>query len=385
MPATLRHLTRAVPLGIAVALTISTPATAGAEGSITSPSLSTPDTTPYVGGPKGELFIPEVDNDTVAVMDTSTNMITERIPLSVPVGPSHPAVLAKTPDGSKVYTDNFGLLSPSISIIDRKNDTTRTMPVESVPLGIFTSGDGKEIYIPEMGFVVEVLDVETDTIVRRLRFNDIPAGAMAGPDGLMYVGFASGLIGAYDPITGATVKPPIWSGGLATFWYSFTQDGKKLYTDTVNSIGVIDVEKWELTKTVATEENGVGGLMNPGAFTSEISPDGRKLYVTRFGKNGVMVFDTTDEKLLGVIPTEGDVIGMTFSADGTRGYISDAGPTSRNIPGPIGEGITFMNLITVGFLGPGTLITFDPADDQILDKTPTAAGPGIPAWLPSLD
>jgi hypothetical protein len=37
-----------------------------------------------------------------------------------------------------------------------------------------------------------------------------------------------------------------------------------------------------------------------------------------------------------------------------------------------------MNLITVGFLGPGTLITFDPADDQVLDKTPTAAGPGNP-------
>lgn len=125
--------------------------------------------------------------------------------------------------------------------------------------------------------------------------------------------------------------------------------------------------------------------MNPGAFTSEISPDGEKLYVTRFGKNGVMVFDTADDTLLGVIPTEGDVIGMNFSADGTRGYISDAGPTSRNIPGPIGEGITFMNLITVGFLGPGTLLTFDPADDQILDKTPTAAGPGILAWLPPLD
>lgn len=251
MPATLRHLTRALSLGIAVALALSLSATASAEGSITSPSLSTPDAEPYVGGPKGELFIPEVDNDTVAVMDTETNTITKRIPLSVPVGPSHPAVLAKTPAGSMVCTDNFGLLSPSISIIDRVNGTTRTIPVESVPLGIFTSGDGKEIYIPEMGLVVEVLDVATDTIVPRLRFNDIPAGAMAGPDGLMYVGFASGLIGAYDPVTGATVKPPIWSGGLATFWYSFTQDGKKLYTDTVNSI---DVEKWELTKTVATEE-----------------------------------------------------------------------------------------------------------------------------------
>lgn len=378
MSASSRRRTTAAALALATTFAISAPMTAGAEEVAATPP------TPSYSGPAGQLFIPEVDNDTVAVMDTTTNTITERIDIDAPLGPSRPAVLAKTPDGSKVYTDNFSLLAPSISIIDRKTGTTRTLPVESVPLGIFTSADGKEIYIPEVGFVVEVLDVATDTIVRRLRFNDIPAGAMAGPDGLMYVGFGSGLIGAYDPITGATVKPPIWSGGLATFWYSFTHDGKKLYTDTINSIGVIDVEKWELTKTVATEENGVGGLMNPGAFTSEISPDGKKLYVTRFGKNGVMVFDTADERLLGVIPTEGDVIGMTFSGDGTRGYISDAGHTSRNIPGPIGEGITFMNLITVGFLGPGRLITFDPTDDHILDTTPTAAGPGIPAWLPDL-
>ena len=374
-----RHLKSVSALALAMSVTFTAPALAGAHGTDEAPPVSP------AAGPAGQLFIPEVDNDAIAVMDTSTNTIVERYPISVPVGPSHPAVLAKTPDGNKIYSDNFGLLSPSISIIDRRSGTSHTMPVESVPLGIFTSGDGKEIYIPEVGFVVEVLDVETDTIVRRLRFDDIPAGAMAGPDGLMYVGFASGLIGAYDPITGATVKPPIWSGGLATFWYSFTQDGKKLYTDSINSIGVIDVEKWELTKTIATEENGVGGLMNPGAFTSEISPDGSKLYVTRFGKNGVMVFDTTDDQLLEVIPTEGDVIGLTFSGDGTRGYISDAGHTSRNFPGPIGEGITFANLITIGFLGPGAIITFDPSNDQILGRTPTAPGPGVPVWVPNIE
>ncbi|MGL4305133.1 MAG: YncE family protein [Mycobacteriaceae bacterium] len=335
-------------------------------------------------GPEGQLYIPEVANDTVAVMDTENNRMLNRIPIVAPLGPSRPAVLAKSPDGKKIYTDNFGALAPSISIIDRESGDVRTLRVESVPLGIFTSGDGKEIYIPEVGFVVEVLDIETDTIVRKLRFPDSPAGAMTGPDGLMYVGFVSGLIGAYDPQTGATVKPPIWSGGLANFWYSFTRDGKKLYTDSINSLGVIDMETWTLVKTVATVPSGVGGLMNPGAFTSEISPDGTKLYVTLFGGNGVMVFSTKDEELLGIIPTEGDVIGLTFSGDGSRGYIADCGPTSRNIPGPVGEMVTFFNLITVGLLGPGKIITFDPANDEILDTAPTAGGPGVPLWLPNL-
>ncbi|WP_141717905.1 YncE family protein [Nocardia altamirensis] len=344
-----------------------------------------PAATATESGPPGQLFIPEVDNDTVAVMDTATETINHRFPIKAPIGLSHPAVLAKTPDGAKVYTDNFSLVSPpTIGIIDRRNGTSRTMPIESVALGIFTSADGNEIYIPEMGFVIEVLDVATDTIVRRFRFADIPAGAFPGPDGLIYVGFVSGLIGAYDPQTGAVVKPPIWSGGLAPFWYSFTKDGAKLYTDTVNQIGVIDVKRWALDKVITTSGDGNYSPLNPGAFTSDISPDGRKLYVTRFGGDGVLVFDTADDRLLGTIPTEGDVIGMTFSGDGSRGYIADSGRTSRNLPGPPGESITFMNLITIGALGPGRIITFDPATDKVVSTVPTAAGPGIPVWLPSI-
>ncbi|MGL4306396.1 MAG: YncE family protein [Mycobacteriaceae bacterium] len=333
----------------------------------------------------GEIYIPEIDSDTVSVLDVTTGRINQTIPINNPIGPSRPAVLAKTPDGSKVYTDNFGALSPSITIIDRKNNnSTRTIPVESVPLGIFTSGDGKEIYIPEVGFVVEVLDIETDTIVRRLRFADIPAGAMTGPDGLMYIGFVSGLIGAYDPYTGAVVKPPIWSGGTATFWYSFTHDGSKLYTDTINSVGVIDVHSWTLTKTLSTWPDGIGRLTNPGAFTSEISPNGKKLYVSLAGGTGVLVFDTETDELIRTIPTEGYTIGLTFSGDGTRGYIADCGPSSIGIPGPIGELTTFVNWVTVGAFTPGTLITFDPSNDQIISTIPTGIAPGVPLWLPRL-
>ena len=334
----------------------------------------------------GELYIPEVDNDTVAVLDTATNKITHRIPIPAlnGFGPSHPAVLAKSPDNSKIYVDNFGFTpaNPSISIIDTKTKTARTIPVFSTPLGIFTSPDGKEIMIPELGATIEVLDIATDTIVRRFHYADAPAGAFPGPDGLVYVGFVSGLIAAIDPRDGHFVKPPIWSGGLATFWYTFTKDGKKLYTDTVNSIGVIDVESWTLTKTLATWEDGVGRVTNPTAFTSELSHDGTKLYVTRFGGGGVMVIDTATDRLLSVIPTEGDQIGMGFNGDGSLLYISDSGPTSRNLPGVAGLTLTFMNYITFGIFGPGRMLVVDTKTDQIIDTVPTEEAPSIPLWMP---
>lgn len=335
-------------------------------------------------GQPGELWIPEVNNDTIAIMDTATNKITQRINIpSVHGGAAtRPAVLALSGDGTKMYTDNFGVapLFPSVSIVDTKTKAVRTIPVFSTPLGIFTAPNGKEIMIPELGGTIEVLDIATDTIVRRFHYLDAPAGAFPGPDGLVYVGFVSGMIAAIDPRDGHFVKPPIWSGGLATFWYNFTKDGKKLYTDTVNSIGVIDVEAWKLIKTIPTREDGVGGLLNPGAFVSEISHDGKKIYVTRFGGGGIMVFSTETDQLITTLPMEGDQIGVAFSGDGNRVYITDI---RESLPTPIGEGLTFMNLITFGINNPpGQVHVYDVHTDQLIEKVPTEATPGVPFWIP---
>lgn len=332
-----------------------------------------------INGPAGYLYLPEVDNNTIAVIDTQLGTIAKRIP----VGPiaSRPAVLATTPDGKKIYVDNFGILPATVSVINRSTNAVKTVLVESTPLGAFTSADGKEIYLPEVGYTVEVMNTETDKVVRRFRFKDIPVAAISGPDGNMYVGFASGLLAVYNPITGAEIKHPIPTGGILTFWYSFTQDGKKLYTDTVNSIGVIDVANWKLVKTINTSRDGLYHVTNPGAFTSTLSPDGTKLYVTLFGDTDVMIIDVARDRVIGRIPTKGSTTGVTFSADGSRGYISDM---NINLKTPLGETVLFGNLITIGILPPGQVIEFDPKTDAVTRIIPTNAGPGISAWLPKL-
>lgn len=336
-------------------------------------------------GPAGYLYLPEVDGNDIATIDTSTATIVHRTatgPLGV-----HPAVLAVTPDGNKIYSDNFGFFPATISILDRRTNALKTLPVGSTPLGAFTSRDGSEVYLPEVGFTVEVVSTRTDKVVRKLHFHEIPVASIEGPDGLLYVGFASGQLGAYDPQTGATVKRPIYSGGLFTFWYTFTRDGKKLYTDTVNQIGVIDVEKWKLTKTISTQASGKYHLSNPGAFTSTLSPDGRKLYVTVFGDTGVRVLDLATDTIEKIIPTKGSTTGVTFSADGSRGYISDMGATTSWLKTPLGELVLFGDMITFDLLtGPGQVVVFDPKTDEAVgDPIPTKPGPGISAWLPPLD
>lgn len=335
------------------------------------------------GEPAGELYVPEVDGNTIAVVDTGTRTVVRRLP----VGPvaTRPAVLARNASGTKLYCDNFGLAPATISIVDRVQDAVRTLPVGSTPLGAFSSNDGREVFLPEVGFTVEVVSTETDRIVRRFRYPDIPVGSIMGPDGLLYIGFATGLIGAYDAQTGKVVKPPIFSGGVATFWYSFSADGRTLYTDTVNTIGAIDVETWRLRQTIPTSGRSYWLPTDPGAFTSTLSPDGTKVYVTLFGGTGVLVVDVATNKIIRKIPTAGVTTGITFSADGTRGYISDLGASTKALVTPVGELITFANLITAGVLGPGQLVVIDPRTDAVVgDPIPTRPGPGLSLWLPHL-
>lgn len=339
---------------------------------------------PQTIGPAGTLYMPEMVTHTVAVIDTATQKVVERLSVG-PLG-KRPAVLAATLDGRKIYVDNFGLFPATVSIIERPSHRVRTMRVGSTALGIFTSQDGSEIYVPEVGFTVEVIDVKTDKVVRKLRFPDIPAGAMSGPDGNLYVSFVTGFMGVYHPKTGAVIRKPIWTGGFGTFWFSFSKDGKKLYTDSISKIGVIDMDSWKLVKTIDTNDEGTYHLNNPGAFTSTLSPDGSKLYVTRWGKPGVLVVDTQRDEVIHTMPSTGQTVCISFSDDGSRGYISDLGYTTTGYRGAVGDLLLFFNIVGPALgVGDGQVIAFDPRTDlQSGPAIPMKGGATCGVWLPPL-
>lgn len=332
-------------------------------------------------GPPGELYMPNPGENQTRVYDTKTNELIKVIPSRD--GASMPGVIAKTHDEKKLYVDDFGQDPATVTVIDRsKDDATKTIPVFSAPMGIFTSLDGTEIYVPEQGGMVEVIDVETDTVVRQLRFPDMPVGAIAGPDGLMYVGFMSGYISAVDPKTGEVVKPALHLGGIGAFWYSFSQDGQTMYADVINSLAIVDMKEWKVVKRLHTATDGQYYLDNPGAFISTLSPDGSRLYVSLWGRPNVLVLDTATDEFIYEIPTSGFQTGIEFSPDGSRGYISDVGPKSLPFPGPIGEIALFLKLTQVGHTGPSQIVVFDPETDDVLGTIPNGDhGAGVPAVL----
>ena len=334
---------------------------------------------PAPAGPAGRIYMPNPGENAVRVYDSATNQLLK----SIPTGGGHgrPGVIAKSHDDKKLYVDNFRHFPATVTVIDRsKNDATKEIPVYSAPLGIFSSNDGKELYVPEEGGMVEIIDVETDKVVRQLRFPDIPVGAIAGPDGLMYIGFGSGYMAGVDPQTGKIVKPAIHLGGIGAFWYSFSADGTKMYADVVNSLAIVDMEKWQVVNRLHTAPDQKYNVSNPGAFISTLNPDGSRLYVSQFGRANVLVVDTATDKIIKEIPTSGFQTGIEFSPDGSRGYISDMGPDSLPWKGPIGEITLFGKLISWGDTGPNQIVVFDPKSDNVLGVIDNGSeGVGVPA------
>ncbi|AZD48530.1 YncE family protein [Pseudomonas chlororaphis] len=339
-------------------------------------------------GPPGELYVPEAHLNQIAVIDTACNQVIHHIPVNdIPVMPlgSRPAVLVATPDGSKIYSDNFGLIPPTISVFQRSTGELKSIILSSVPLGIFMSTDGREIYIPEGNYSIEVVSTETDTIIRRLTLPDVPVGSICGRDGCLYIGYANGDIGVHDVSNGNLLRPLLATGVKLPAWYSFSADDHKLYVVGASAICVIDLRSWLVLTHVPTGSTPHPKSGDPWAFTSTLSPDGRKLYVTLLGDNGVLIIDTEFNHVIGRIDTAGSPTGVTFSDDGSRGYISDLGPSLSFLKTPVGGSVVATAWIGFGIMGSGQILVFDPASDQFIgDPIPTTPGPGISIWLPPL-
>jgi YVTN family beta-propeller protein len=110
--------------------------------------------------------VTNVGDDTVSVIDTGTNTVTNTIPVG-----SAPHGITVSPDGSKVYVTN--LASNTVSVIGTGTNTvTNTIPVGTTPWGIAVTSDGSKIYVANFGSnSVSVIDTGTNTVT-----NTIPVG-----------------------------------------------------------------------------------------------------------------------------------------------------------------------------------------------------------------
>ncbi|MFB6559123.1 hypothetical protein ACFCYH_09550 [Streptomyces sp. NPDC056400] len=123
------------------------------------------------------VYVSNLNNDNVSVIDTVTNTVTATIPVG-----DGPQGVAATPNGTRVYVVNS--VSDNVSVIDTATDAvTATLPVGDFPVGVAVTPDGTRVYVlNSVAGTVSVIDTVTNTVTATLPVGSQPVSVAVTPD-----------------------------------------------------------------------------------------------------------------------------------------------------------------------------------------------------------
>lgn len=137
---------------------------------------------------RSKVFVNNAASQTVSIINTATNLVTA----TVSVGGGGGGITFNS-DGSKAYVVNWG--SDTVSVIDTTSNTvTATIPVGNGPLSIALSHDGSKAYVANgTTSTVSIIDTATNTVTTTLTGLNSVYGISISPDGsTLYVRSSSG-------------------------------------------------------------------------------------------------------------------------------------------------------------------------------------------------
>ena len=126
-----------------------------------------------------------------------------------------------------------------------------------------------------------------------------------------------------EPKDTFTIGKP-WPNKICIAGISIDDKRGKLYAVTTenNSLYVIDINRKEVTKQFALGGEG---------YTCLLSPDSRMLYITCWGCDKVILFDTEKEQLTGSIPVGDNPNDMCITKNGKLLYVANANDNSVSV------------------------------------------------------
>jgi len=258
----------------------------------------------------------QVDN-TVSVIDISTNTVVKTIPVgSVPNG------VAVSQDNSKVYISNFG--SDNVSVIDASSNTvTATIAIGSRPSGIAISPNGSTVYALNVGNnlnngTVSVIRTSDNLVVTTITVQEQPTAVVVSPDNKwVYVtNFRSNTISIIDASTNS-VLTSIPAGGTSPSNPVLSPDGSKLYVTNINSrnVSVFNTASNTLITTIMVGQEPLGIC---------VSPDGSRIYVSNVINNNISVIDASSNTvILTYSAVNSAPSGISLSPDGSLLYVEN--------------------------------------------------------------
>jgi YVTN family beta-propeller protein len=316
-----------------------------------------------------KLYVVAEEGNELLVVDTERRKVTDKIRVGVR---PHSVVLDK--DETKAFVTNQW--SDYVSVIDLDEmRVTDTLYTGNGPAGLALSSDGLFLYVVNSySCDLSVIDLHSGHEIKRLTAGNNPTGIQISPDGnTLYITSRRGLIVPYgeeliseltvadDKSRRITERKDMKSAYLMES-VAFTPDGDLAIIPLVrpkNLVPSIQVEKgFMMTEGIGIVEQKPDGriiqllLDEPNAYYAdpygiEITPDGKRAFVSHAGVNCISVIDidsirmliagSTAEMLdwysdnLGIssrfvvkrIPTGSNPKGLALSNDGKRLYVAE--------------------------------------------------------------
>jgi len=276
--------------------------------------------------------------DSVMLIDPVTNKVVGEIK---DIEVNHGAAVA--PDGSRFYITNEA--ESTLDVADAKTlKVTKHIPLTNHPNNVAVSKDGKRVYVAIVAGAgaVDVIDTATLTRVKSIRTEGGIHNTYVTPDGKFVV--AGSIPGRKINVIDQKTEEIVWtlptSEGVRPMAFDTNPDGstKRIFVQLsgFNGFLTVDFAARKIANTIKlpelpAAERVTEGLQGAPAHGLAVTPDGTILGVLSKMNTRVYFFSLPDLKMLGESKVGHHPDWLTFTPDGKRVYVANAGSNSVSV------------------------------------------------------
>jgi YVTN family beta-propeller protein len=276
--------------------------------------------------------------DSVMLIDPATNKVVGEIG---GIEVNHGAAAA--PDGGRLYVTNEA--ESTLDVADLKTlKVIKSIPLTNHPNNVAVSKDGKRVYVAIVSGAgaIDVIDTGTLTRVKSIRTEGGIHNTYVTPDGKFVV--AGSIPGKKVIVIDQKTEEVVWSvptrDGVRPMAFDTNADGstKRIFLQLsgFNGFTTIDFATHALGAEIKVPELPVAervteGLQGSPAHGLAVTPDGKTLGVLSKMNTRIYFYSLPDLKLLGESKVGHHPDWLTFTPDGKRVYVANAGSNSVSV------------------------------------------------------
>jgi phospholipase C len=241
-------------------------------------------------------YIPGITGGVIAIADVSTRALAS----SVTGSTNSPFAVAATPDGTEVWVTESG--GNTVSVISTStNAVTDTVVVGTYPQGIAIAPSGKTVYVANTGpntgkggsTTISVINQATQAVTATIGVGEAPKGILVTPDGLLVaVTCSDGVYTATTATRSVTKSPVIFQTPMGI---AVTPDNSQLWVADSEGGQVVVLSAGDLQQGAAIPVSGT-------PWRVAISSDASTAYVGNANADTVTVIDIATQKVTATIP-----------------------------------------------------------------------------------